>query len=184
MATSTGTVAAGLAGLAVAAAAWTAGTLPGPSPDPTHPVVATAAPPAVEPVYRWPTGEPVPVLRPFDRPAQRWASGHRGADLDVDDGTPVHAAADGVVAFAGVVVDRPVLSISHPDGIRTTYEPVRATVAAGAAVRAGDVVGFLAGPAHCADRPCLHWGARRGADDYVDPLGLLAPDVVIRLLPG
>ncbi|MEO6502329.1 MAG: M23 family peptidase, partial [Jatrophihabitantaceae bacterium] len=34
----------------------------------------------------------------------------------------------------------------------------------------------------CAPAPCLHWGARRG-EAYLDPMSLLRPLGVVRLLP-
>ena len=163
--------------------------------------VPDPAPPAVPDsrsrlTYGWPTGVEAAVLRPFDAPAQAWLPGHRGVDLQSSVGAPVRSAADGVIAFAGSVAGRPLLSIDHADGIRTTYEPVAATVRAGDVVRRGDVVGALAADprldgaattdpdsvlaAHGAG--ILHWGARIGKDTYVDPLSLLRP-VVIRLLP-
>ncbi|MFC7405265.1 murein hydrolase activator EnvC family protein [Georgenia alba] len=134
--------------------------------------------------YRWPTGGEVPVLREFDAPLVVWGAGHRGVDLQASVGAVVLAAADGVVVFAGTVVDRPVVSVQHADGIRTTYEPVAPTVSAGDRVSAGDVLGHLEA-GHCAPRSpaCLHLGARTGADSYIDPLTLLGADVVIRLLP-
>lgn len=137
--------------------------------------------------YVWPTGEEVAVLRGFEPPSAVWGPGHRGVDLELPTGAPVVAAHRGVVAFAGPVVDREVVSVQHEDGIRTTYEPLRPAVAAGEAVAAGQVLGHLA-PGHCADLPavpadCLHWGARTGPDAYIDPLTLLGADVVIRLLP-
>lgn len=123
------------------------------------------------------------VLTPFEDPAVPWAPGHRGVDVLGAAGAPVHAAAEGVVAFVGVVVDRPVLAIQHPDGIRTTYEPVAAVVAVGDAVTQGQVIGTLVAQAsHCAPAACLHWGAKLG-DDYLDPLSLLA-EPVIRLYPS
>src|SRR5659263_722451 len=82
-----------------------------------------------------------------------------------------------VVAFAGWVVDRHVVSIDHADGIRTTYEPVLPAVATGQWVSRGEVIGTLE-PGHC-DGGCLHVGARRGADTYIDPLTLFT-DTVIR----
>ncbi|MCK6210681.1 M23 family metallopeptidase [Georgenia sp. EYE_87] len=133
----------------------------------------------------WPTGGPTDVLRPFDEPSAPWAPGHRGVDLESEVGSAVGAAADGVVVFAGTVVDRPVVSIEHPDGIRTTYEPVRPLVRAGQQVAAGETIGHLDG-LHCLVLPpgaCLHLGARTGPETYVDPLRLLGADVVIRLLP-
>jgi murein DD-endopeptidase MepM/ murein hydrolase activator NlpD len=98
-------------------------------------------------------------------------------------GQPVLAARSGTVVFAGPVGGRGVVSVRHDDGLRTTYEPVRAAVPAGAAVGAGDVIGLLE-PGHpgCAGAVCLHWGVRRGHLEYLDPLVLLRPPEV-RLLP-
>lgn len=132
--------------------------------------------------YDWPTGTAVPVLRPFDAPDHPWQSGHRGVDLDMAAGTTVLAAGDGVVAFAGIVAGRGVVSIDHADGIRTTYEPVTAVVRAGDRVGTGQVIGHLGTASHCAPASCLHWGARRGPETYVDPM-LLLRAVVVRLFP-
>ena len=134
-------------------------------------------------VYDWPTGAPADVERGFKRPPTRWSSGHRGVDLRLAPGEPVLAAADGVVAFAGSVAGRWVISIDHADGIRTTYEPVVPALPRGASVRMGEVIGRLDDSAsHCAPASCLHWGARREGDDYLDPLSLLRT-AVIRLYP-
>ncbi|TRW45181.1 M23 family metallopeptidase [Georgenia yuyongxinii] len=134
--------------------------------------------------YQWPTGDPAEVVRAFDPPDRPWDAGHRGVDLAHATAAPVLAAADGVVVFAGTVVDRPVVSVDHADGIRTTYEPVTPVVTAGERVQAGDVLGHLAA-GHCFmwQPSCLHWGARRGRDVYVDPLRLVGAQVVVRLLP-
>jgi murein DD-endopeptidase MepM/ murein hydrolase activator NlpD len=134
--------------------------------------------------YQWPAGEPAEVVRAFDPPDRPWDAGHRGVDLVHGTGATVLAAADGVVVFAGTVVDRPVVSVDHADGIRTTYEPVTPVVTAGQTVRAGDVLGHLAA-GHCFlwQPSCLHWGARLGRDVYVDPLRLVGAQVVVRLLP-
>jgi murein DD-endopeptidase MepM/ murein hydrolase activator NlpD len=122
------------------------------------------------------------VVTRFDAPDVPWGAGHRGVDIAGAVGSVVHAAAGGVVAFVGVVVDRPVISIDHPDGIRTTYEPVTATVEVGDAVVQGQAIGTLvAEGSHCVAAACLHWGARV-AEDYIDPLSLLS-DPVIRLYP-
>ena len=135
--------------------------------------------------YVWPTGDPAAVVRSFDAPPAPWAPGHRGVDLELAVGAPVVAAADGVVAFAGTVVDRPVVSIDHADGVRTTYEPVRPAVREGQRVTAGETIGHLES-GHCLVlqlTTCLHLGARTGPRTYVDPLRLLGVDVVVRLLP-
>lgn len=136
--------------------------------------------------YAWPLAPAPPELvRPFDAPAHLYGPGHRGVDLVGDPGQPVLTAADGLVVHAGRVVDRDLVSIEHPGGLRTTYEPVAPAVRVGAHVTAGELIGHLQ-PGHpeCAaplPATCLHWGARRRLD-YLDPLRLLGAGHV-RLLP-
>jgi len=149
----------------------------------------TIAPDPAWPGAAWPVGattDPPAVVAGFDPPAAPWLPGHRGVDLAADPGTRVHAARDGVVVFAGPLAGRGVVSVRHPGGLRTTYEPVLAEVAIGSLVRRGQVIGTVAptAPHHqsCARTSCLHWGARLD-DRYLDPLGLLAPPT-IRLLPA
>ncbi len=133
--------------------------------------------------YRWPLpGDPT-VVRRFDPPPQPWLPGHRGVDLAGTPGEPVLAAGPGRVSFAGPVAGTAVISIRHPGGLRTTYQPVRATVRVGAQVDAGDQIGILlAGHPGCPSSACLHWGLRQG-DTYLDPLALLGLGRV-RLLPS
>lgn len=132
--------------------------------------------------YSWPTGAPAPVVEGFDPPAVAWGRGHRGVDLAAPEGTQVRSAGDGVVAFAGVVAGRPVVSVDHADGIRTTYEPVEPAVSAGQAVARGEVIGTLLAGHRGDGVSALHWGARTGPKTYVNPLRLLHPPV-IRLKP-
>ncbi|CAM2740231.1 Putative peptidase [Actinomyces slackii] len=122
------------------------------------------------------------MVQDFDPPAVVWGRGHRGVDLAAPAGSQVRAAGQGVVAFAGVVAGRPVISIDHPDGIRTTYEPVEASVAAGQSVARGQVIGTLLAGHRSDGVDALHWGARTGKKSYVNPLRLLSPPV-IRLKP-
>jgi murein DD-endopeptidase MepM/ murein hydrolase activator NlpD len=79
-----------------------------------------------------------------------------------------------------------VVSLAHPGGLHTSYEPVRATVRVGQPVTAATVVGeLMVGHAGCPVAACLHWGAMWGpasGADYVDPLGLLK-STPIRLKP-
>ncbi len=122
------------------------------------------------------------MVEPFSAPLVPWGPGHRGVDLAAPAGSQVLSAGDGVVAFAGMVAGRPVVSVDHADGIRTTYEPVEAVVGKGDAVSRGQVLGTLL-PGHRADGvDALHWGARTGKRTYIDPMRLLRP-VVIRLKP-
>ena len=110
------------------------------------------------------------MVEGFDPPAVVWGRGHRGVDLAAAEGAQIRSAAAGTVAFAGMVAGRPVVSIDHADGIRTTYEPVEPTVGT-----------LLTG--HRPDGVCaLHWGARTGPKTYINPLRLLQP-AVIRLKP-
>ncbi|WP_258726672.1 M23 family metallopeptidase [Cellulomonas sp. NS3] len=145
---------------------------------------AVGAGTGVEPGYTFPLREPVEVVREFDAPEERWLSGHRGVDLRAAPGDPVLAPAPGVVTFAGPVAGRVVLTLRHPDGRRSSVEPVTPGVATGDVVEQGAVVGQVAGDAsHCAPATCLHWGVRTSDDAYVDPLMLLAGRGPVVLLP-
>lgn len=134
----------------------------------------------------WPLRPPPPVARGFDAPTPDWRPGHRGVDLPGAPGQPVYAAGDATVVFAGMLAGRPVVSLAHPGGLRTSYEPVRAAVRAGRPVTAQTVIGALvAGHLGCRAAACLHWGAMWGPASgahYVDPLGLLK-STSIRLKP-
>ena len=149
-----------------------------PSAWSTTPVTAAARGPG----WRWPlAGTPV-VATPFRPPATRYGAGHRGVDLTADPDTPVLAAGDGVVGFAGMLAGRGVVTVVH-GALRTTYEPVEPGVSVGQVVRAGDALGTLAaGHTGCpVATACLHWGLRRG-EDYLDPFSLLRQQRS-RLLP-
>jgi murein DD-endopeptidase MepM/ murein hydrolase activator NlpD len=133
--------------------------------------------------WSWPLAPRPAVLRPFDPPDKPWLSGHRGVDLgSASDGGPVTAPESGTVSFVGVVVDRPVITIDHGNGLRSSFEPVRSTLKKGASVAKGAVVGtLLAG--HCGPSPCVHWGVRRGGE-YLNPLSFildLRPSVLLPL---
>ncbi|NES28500.1 peptidoglycan DD-metalloendopeptidase family protein [Micromonospora terminaliae] len=132
--------------------------------------------------FRWPLPGTPRVVRRFDPPPQPWLAGHRGVDLAATPGVEVRSAGAGVVLFAGTVAGRPVVTVGHADGLRTTYEPVRPGPAAGTRVAAGTPIGLLvAGHPGCLAAACLHWGLRRG-EEYLDPLALLGLGPV-RLLP-
>ncbi|MGR4884136.1 M23 family metallopeptidase [Streptomyces sp. LARHCF249] len=127
-----------------------------------------------------PLPAPLSVARWWDPPPTPYAAGHRGVDLDAPVGAEVRAVAAGRVHYAGQVAGRGVLSLALPNGLRTTYEPVRALVSEGEAVAAGQVVAVLTEGTHCPS-PCLHWGLLSG-EQYLNPLTLLTRPAP-RLLP-
>ena len=116
------------------------------------------------------------VTRRFDPGAFDWLPGHRGVDLAAVRGSVVHAAGPGVVTWASPIAGRGVVVIAHPDGRRTTYEPVDSLVHVGERVAAGDTIGVVvSGAGHCGGTsPCLHWGLLRD-QTYLDPMRLLDP---------
>ncbi len=142
------------------------------------PPVSGAGPATALPVRSGPDGleagvVPVPgrVLTDFTPPPEPWLAGHRGVDLVAAAGTPVRAAAAGTVTYAGMLAGRGVVVVTH-GALRTTYEPVTATVRAGQVVQSGQELGTLQdGHPSCAPESCLHWGLRRG-EDYLDPMHL------------
>lgn len=146
-------------------------------------LVGGAGPSAARSEFSWPLHPRPHVVRAFDLPEHNWLPGHRGVDLEADPGQTVSAAADGIVVFAGQVAGKPVVSVEHSGGLRTTYEPVEASVTAGRRVGRGDPLGqVVAGHESCPTAACLHWGLRRDRDDYLDPLPLVRRPV-IRLHP-
>ncbi len=124
---------------------------------------------------------PLLVTRPFEAPPTPYAAGHRGVDLKGVPGEPVRAASAGQVSYAGPLAGRGVVVVVH-GALRTTYEPVQATVKRGARVSRGTADRHVAaGHAGCPAAACLHWGLLRG-ETYLDPLSLLGKQR-IRLLP-
>lgn len=153
------------------------------------------------PRWVWPLAPPHVVSRPFIAPATTYGAGHRGIDIRIDSrsglgedpglgagarlGAEVMAPADGVVHFVGTVVDRPVLSLRHPGGLISSFEPVESDLVTGQPVSAADVIGLVrvgaATPAHC-PTPCLHFGVRVHGE-YVSPLNFLGGIARSVLLP-
>lgn len=152
--------------------------------------------------YRSPTAESRPrVIHPFEKPAQRWGAGHRGVDLAVpENDRRVYAPAPGKVVFSGTVVNRKVLVIAHPDGRRSTFEPMDETLPVGTTVAAGEVIGTVAvtaggnseRPYRRCSTPCLYWGVRQGGTrgdgsgktaKYINPMSLLGSKEPSILLP-
>ena len=133
----------------------------------------------VAPPWDWPVDPPHSIVRPYLAPETPYAAGHRGVDLAAPGGA-IYAPADGVVHFAGTVVDRPVLSIEQAGGVLTSFEPVVTELVTGDTVERGQVIGAVV-PGHCASA-CLHFGVRVGGE-YVSPLRWLGGAERAVLLP-
>ena len=152
--------------------------------------------------YRSPTAESRPrVVHPFEKPAQRWSAGHRGVDLAVpENDRRVYAPAQGKVVFSGTVINRKVLVLAHPDGRRSTFEPMDEALPVGTTVAAGEVIGTVTVTASSTgERPyrrcttvCLYWGVRQGGArgdgsgkdaEYINPMSLLGSKEPSILLP-
>lgn len=152
---------------------------------------AVRPPAGFAPEWSWPLQPAPEVLRTFEKPPRKWQRGHRGVDLSVapEGPTAVLSPADGVVFFAGTVVDRGVLSIDHGGGRISSFEPVDTHLVKGQPVSEGDAVATLAGAGtggalahgHCG-LPCLHWSVRVDGD-YVDPLSFVLDRRPSVLLP-
>lgn len=150
--------------------------------------LSAVCPPAVALAWIDPsTGldHPTRVTRRAEIPEQNWQRGHRGVDLALPPGADVRAAAGGVVAFAGSVAGTPTVAIDHAGGIRTTYQPVNASVQVGDIVAEGGIIGTVSPQPvspRAGNHDGLHWGAKTGPDSYIDPLTLLRSPQ-IRLKP-
>ena len=129
------------------------------------------------------------VVRPFERPVDRFGPGHRGVDLRAETGAQVRSIGDGVVTFVGEVAGTWSLTIDHGP-VRSSYLPIVAEVVLGQSVRAGEVIGTVA-PGHCPST-CLHLGLRRPiwdrldheTDPYVDPVAWITRIPVLKPLDG
>lgn len=132
-------------------------------------------------LWGWPLAGVPEIVKPYDPPARRWLSGHRGIDLSGVEGEDVLAVDAGVVSYSGVIAGVGIVSVTHASGLRSTYQPVADRVAKGTRVGRGDRIGTLDVGGHCVLHDCLHLGARRG-EDYVDPTPLLM-DLELTLLP-
>ena len=116
------------------------------------------------------------VLQEFQRPADRFAPGHRGVDFSASPGTPVLAIGEGEVTHVGEVGGVPSITIDHGT-VRSSYLPVDPSVEAGDHVAARQVIGKVGADSHCPVH-CLHLGIRRpvweareaSVDPYLDPV--------------
>jgi len=144
-----------------------------PAPAPAEPPLPAAAVPGT-PQLRWPlTTVAVTVGSPF---GARWGRRHEGIDLPAPIGTPVFAAADGQVVYAGHGVRGygNLIVIKHAGDLLTVYAHNSALlVSQGQPVRAGDRIARVGQSGH-ATGPHLHFEVRRGQIP-TDPMSYLPP---------
>ena len=98
---------------------------------------------------------------------------HQGLDLAARQGTPVEAAASGVVVHAGPGGNYGnLVTVRHPDGFETRYAHLSAVgVAVGDTASAGQQLGNV-GSTGLSDGPHLHFEVRRKGEAF-DPTALL-----------
>ena len=119
-------------------------------------------PPGAQPSM-WPVQGP--ITGPFGRrsdPFSEEGAFHKGVDISVPSGTPVHVTADGMVMQAEMVTGGygRLVVVDHGGGIQTYYAHLsRIYVHAGQEVRRGDLMG-AAGSTGRVTAPHLHYEVR------------------------
>ncbi|MEM7715620.1 MAG: M23 family metallopeptidase, partial [Cyanobacteria bacterium P01_A01_bin.68] len=150
--------------------------------------LSTGLPPlaAVDRYLPKPIDESKPPAKGFAWPAKgvftsgfgpRWGRMHKGIDIAAPTGTPIHAAADGVVVSAGwnrggygKLVD-----IRHPDGTLTRYaHNSKIVVRKGQRVQQGQLISKM-GSTGFSTGPHLHFEIRKGGKKAVNPIAFLPP---------
>lgn len=158
-----------IAALVGVGAEGAAARMPAPAP-----LTAAATPEAPTPAptgWVWPIGGSFRIVEPFIAPAHAYGPGHRGIDLEPLGPGVLVAPQAGVIAYAGSIAGRGVITIDHGRGWVTTLEPIASDVVAGLAVARGEIVGTLAFGGHAAPGT-VHFGVRYNGE-YVNPLLVL-----------
>lgn len=134
--------------------------------------------------WQSPVGSPYTVERHFKKPPKKWNAGHRGVDFTATPTTEVVAPEAGTITFSGKVVDRVVLTITHPDGKKSSFEPVTDPLPSGTQVAKGQPIAKIdSSKHHCPGATlCIHWGVREN-DEYINPLLLIEAPAPSVLLP-
>jgi murein DD-endopeptidase MepM/ murein hydrolase activator NlpD len=141
-------------------------TVPSTTPVTTPP---TTRPPGFgKGIVAWPLTGPVTSGFGF-----RWGANHKGIDIGVPSGTPIHAAKAGVVFFSGEMTGYGnVILIDHGGGLVTLYAHQSKLIAAeGATVAQGETIGLVGSTGHSTG-PHLHFEVRIYGTAY-DPLAYL-----------
>jgi murein DD-endopeptidase MepM/ murein hydrolase activator NlpD len=162
---------------------------PAPAPDarPSAPEVVAAVEPAGPPVRIMQFLAPVSgydINSSFGRrylSQEAHARQHKGVDIAAPMGTPVTAAAEGVVTAAGRNGGYGnFVEVRHPNGLRTFYAHLsRIDVRAGSRVEAGQGIGRV-GSTGYSTGPHLHFEVRRGGQ-HVNPARYIGREFAIEL---
>lgn len=116
-----------------------------------------------------------PVIDPFRAPPGPYGPGNRGLEYATDPGALARAIGGGTVVFAGQVAGRLVVTVEHPDGLRSSLVGLATvSVTRGQSVVRGQPLGRTGSR--------LHLGVRRG-EQYLDPATLFARRGPARLVP-
>ena len=115
----------------------------------------------------WPVSGP--VVSPF---GWRWGRMHEGIDIAAGYGTPIAAAAAGVVIYAGWMGGYGnLIIIDHGGGLATAYAHQSSFAVGGGSVSQGQTIGYVGCTGHCFG-PHVHFEVRINGSP-VDPLGYL-----------
>jgi len=135
------------------------------------PVTAAVKPTDATPLFRWPVkGRVIAGFGPKPNGQQ-----NDGINLAVPEDTPIKAAEDGVVAYAGNELKGygNLVLIRHPNGYVTAYAHAKElTVKRGDPIKRGQVIG-KSGQTGNVDTPQLHFEVRKGPTP-LDPMPLLS----------
>jgi murein DD-endopeptidase MepM/ murein hydrolase activator NlpD len=116
----------------------------------------------------WPVNGP--IVSPF---GPRWGRMHEGVDIAVGTGTPIHAAASGVVIYASWMSGYGnMVIIQHAGSLSTGYgHQSQIASHVGQLVTQGQVIGFVGCTGHCFG-PHVHFETRINGEQ-VDPMQYL-----------
>lgn len=106
---------------------------------------------------------------------RRWGRMHKGIDIGGPVGTPIRAAADGVVIVAGWSNGGygNLVEIRHSDGTTTRYgHNSRLSAVVGQTVRQGEQIAEMGSTGHSTG-PHLHFEIRNGGTEAVNPMAHL-----------
>jgi len=145
-------------------------TAPGAAPTDAELAEADAGLPAAgapicEPGQRYRPPVEAPVTDPFRAPLTPFGPGNRGLEYGTRAGQTVRAIGAGVVTFAGSIGGSRYVTVSHADGVRSSYSYL-------AEILVGERQVLATGAPLGRAGPTFHLGVRCG-DAYLDPAAVI-----------